>query len=465
MTAENLDSRKWWILCAMALCGGLIMLDETVVGVSLPTLRHDLDMSRTGAHWVISLYMLVFACCAAAGGRMGDIIGFRRLLVAGASLFSLGSLVCGMASSGPMLIAARAVQGLGAAAIFPMTVAMIAVAFPKSERGMAIGVLAAISTIFLALGPLVGGYLSQAISWRWIFWINIPAIVVATAVVLMAFPPQANRQGREPFDIQGLVALVAGLSLLVFSIMQAPVLGWTSVTILAAFIAGAALLVAFVVIEARRDAPLIDVALFRRKAFSAANFIIFAAQYSKIVIVVFGALYLQDALGMAPFAAGAALLVAVAGFPFLSTPVGRMADDRGARRLVLGGLAVATLAMFSIALAVAGDGFVWMAPGLLLWGMGMPFVYAPVLREMANAAPIDKQGQLGGIGVSFRLLGGTVAAAAGSSILAVSDSFQLVFLSTAALMLVALLFGFVALTRDAAKPASDHHHLLRPFGH
>ncbi len=465
MNADNGATRRWWLLASMALSGGLIMLDETVVGVALPTLRDDLGMSQAGAHWVISVYMLVFACCAAAGGRLGDLVGYRRLLLAGAGLFGLGSLICGLAPNGPILIAARAVQGLGAAAIFPMTVAMIMVAFPKEQRGMAMGALAAISTVFLALGPLVGGYLSQAVSWRWIFWINIPVVAAASAIVVWAFPRRPVREASEPFDVFGLVTLIGGLSLLVFGIMQGSILGWTSVTILGAMLAGAALLGVFIAIETRNDAPLINVELFKLKAFSAANLIVFAGQYSKIVIVVFGALYLQDKLNLQPLIAGCALLLAVAGFPFLSTPVGRVADKTGARRLVLSGLTVATVAMFLIAVAAGSDRFLWMAPGLLLWSLGMPFVYAPVLRELANAVPVDKQGQVGGIGVSFRLLGGTMAAAVGSSILSASDEFQLVFLSTAGLMLIALLFGYAALTRDAPAPAMDHHHPLRVLGH
>ncbi|SLN66893.1 Multidrug resistance protein stp [Roseovarius albus] len=455
MTADRGTARKWWTLIAMALSGGLIMLDETVVGIALPTLRNDLNMSQTSAHWVISIYMLVFACCAAAGGRLGDIVGFRKLLIIGAALFALGSLACGLASDGVMLIAARAVQGLGAAAIFPMTVAMIMVVFPKDQRGIAIGTLAAISTVFLALGPIVGGYLSEVVSWRWIFWINVPVVVAATAIVVVAFPRQPSRDARERFDTSGFVTLTAGLTLLVFSIMQGPTVGWISGLILGCFAGGVFLLIGFILIEARKNAPLIDVSLFRLKAFSAANLIIFTGQYSKITIVVFGALYFQDKLGMQPIVAGATLLLAVVGFPFLSTAVGRMADNTGARRLVLNGQMVATAAMFLIALTAQSEGLKWMVAGLVLWGLGMPFVYAPVLREMANAVPVQKQGQVGGIGVSFRLLGGAVATAISSSILSVSGNFQLVFFSTAILMLVALLFGFMGLTRDAPQPVAD----------
>ena len=364
-----------------------------------------------------------------------------------------------------MLIAARSVQGLGAAAIFPMTVAMIMVAFGKERRGMAMGLLASVSTVFLALGPITGGYLSEAVSWRWIFWINIPVVILAAAIVAVAFPRQPSRGGREPFDVHGLVTLVGGLSLLVLAIMQGPAWGWTSVSIIGAFAGAVGLLAVFVVVETRKDAPLINVELFTHKSFSAANLIMFTAQYSKIAIVVFGALYFQDALGMQPLMAGAALLLAVAGLPFLSPWVGRVADRAGARRLVLAGLTVATGAMFLIAFAAAVGSFAGVALGLVAWGLGMPFVYSPVMREMANAVPADQQGQVGGIGVTFRLMGGSVAAAVGSSILSSSDNFRWVFLSTAVLMLVALGAGVIALKRDGAGLGEHHHHWLRFFSH
>ena len=441
------------------------MLDETVVGVALPTLRDDLAMTQSGAHWVISIYMLVFACGAAAGGRVGDIIGFRRLLLVGAGLFAVGSLLCGFASNGPMLIAARAGQGLGAAATFPMTVAMIMVAFSKEQRGMALGLLVGVSTVFLALGPVTGGYLSEAMSWRWIFWVNVPVVVLAAVIVAVAFPGQPSREVTEPFDGKGFLTLAGGLGLLVLAIMQGPTWGWTSVAIIGAFALGFSLLGAFIAVETHKDAPLIDVDLFKNGAFSAASLIVFTGQYCKIAIVVYGALFFQDKLGMQPLAAGGALLLAVGALPLLSTWVGNISDRTGARRLVLAGLTMATAAMFVIAVASGGDRFAWMAVGLVMWGVGMPFVYSPVMLEMANSVPVKQQGQVGGIAVSFRLMGGTVAAACGSSLLSLSGSFQFVFLSTAVLMLVALGAGFVALKRDAPVSVSEHHHRFRFFSH
>lgn len=465
MLAITDQNRKWWILIAMGVCGGLIMLDETVVGIALPTLRRELAMSELASHWVISVYMLVFAGTAAAGGRIGDMVGFRALLLVGAALFGLASLACGFAADGPFLIAARAIQGLGAAAIFPATVAMIMIVFPKDQRGMAMGTLAAMGTVFLASGPLVGGLLTEIISWRWIFWINIPIVAAVAAIVTAAWTESSRESVQGPFDIGGLATLVGGITLLVFAIMQGASWGWTQGLIVGAFAVGVGLLATFVLLESRRTAPLINVELFRDGSFAACNLIVFTGQFTKISIVVFGALYLQQRLGMNPLMAGLALLVAVAGFPVLSVPVGRIADRLGARHLVLAGLAAATLAMFWIALAAGWTSYLLLVPGLLVWGLGMPFVYAPTLRAMANSVPKEKQGQVGGIGVTLRLLGGTVSMAFGSTLLVMSGSFQAVFLATAIVMLVALLFGWYAITIDEDVEPSPAHHQMRFWGH
>lgn len=302
---------------------GLIMLDETVVGVALPTLRDDLGMSKVAAHWVVSAYMLVFAGIAAASGRIGDIVGFKTLIIAGAAIFGLVSLAAGFAQDGTFLIAARAVEGIGAAVIFPATFAMLMLVFPKEQRGMAIGVLAAIGTMFLAVGPLVGGFLTEIVSWRWIFWVNVPIVAMIVLIVLLAWVDPPRKPEAESFDTWGLVTLVAGLTLLVFAIMQGAAWGWTEDISLTCLVGGIVLLGLFIIIERGRIAPLIAVDLFASPSFSACIFVIFVGQFSKITIVVFGALYLQDNLGMSPLTAGLALLVSVAAFLFLSAPVGR----------------------------------------------------------------------------------------------------------------------------------------------
>ncbi len=441
-------NQKWIILAAMGVGGGLIMLDETVVGVALPTLQQDLGMTKIAAHWVISSYMLVFAAMAAAAGKFGDIIGFRKLMTIGVILFGLTSLAAGFSETSSFLITARSFQGIGAAIIMPSTVAMIMLVFPKDKRGMAVGILAAIGTCFLALGPLVGGFLTEILSWRWIFWINIPISLFILLIVLWIWKDPPREPQTAPFDKYGFFSLVFALGLLVFAIMQGPSWGWTQAFVLASLLTGGALLVLFVMLERQQDAPLLDVRLFRLGPFSVCVFILFTGQFCKITIVVFGALFLQEILGMPPLTAGFALLAAVAGFPVLSPLVGKLADNYGPRVLVLSGLTIATLAMFWITYTLNGGSYLLILPGLLLWGIGMPFCYSPTLRNIANTVPEDKQGEVGGIAVTARLLGGVFGVAFGSSLLLMTGGYQPVFLVTAAIMLFAVISAAIVLERQ-----------------
>ncbi|MEH6547666.1 MAG: MFS transporter [Sneathiella sp.] len=443
------DNRKWWILAALGASGGLIMLDETVIGVALPTIRHDLGMSEIASHWTISIYMLVFASLAAAAGKIGDLIGFKTLFTAGITIFGAASLLCGWAQGEEVLLFARAVQGVGAAIILPASIAMLALAFPKEQRGMAIGILAATGTMFLALGPLIGGTLTEILSWRWVFWINAPVAIIIISIISVSWTIPKNESARSKFDKPGFILMILGLSLFVFAIMQGASWGWTQVYILSALVGGLASIVIFYFIERRSEQPLIDVHLFHGASFSSANLILFAGQFSKLSLVVFGALFLQDKLGLSPFQSGLALLVCVAAFPVLSVPVGRLADLFGARNLVLGGLACATLGMFWVATATVAESYLSLLPGLIIWGVGMPFCYAPTLRAMANSVPAEKQGEVSGIGVTSRLLGGTLGVALSSTVLVTSGGFQDVFYLAAWVMLGALLFGWLVFDKPA----------------
>jgi MFS family permease len=303
---------------------------------------------------------------------------------------------------------------------------------------------------------VVGGFLTEVVSWRWIFWVNGPIVAAIVVIVVVAWVDVPRPGDRPRFDFAGLATLVAGLAMVVFAIMQGAVWGWTQAVIVALLAGGVVLLAIFTFVEARRDEPLIDVDLFQIASFSACTLVLFVGQFSKIALIVFAALYLQDDIGMSPLDAGLALLVAVAAFPFLSPMVGRMADRFGARRPVLGGLALATLGMFWIGVALAWDSYALLLPGLIMWGLGMPFCYAPTMRTMANAVPQDKQGQIGGIVITARLVGGTFGMAIGSTLLVATGSFTSVFLATAAFMLAVVVIGYFAIeTQDGeAGPAS-----------
>lgn len=452
MTGEAV--RRWWILGAMGTILGVILLDETAVGVALPQLQIELAIDEVTSHWVISAYILVLTGLAAAAGRFGDIVGHRLLMVAGLLLFGLSSLACGLAQSGGWLIAARAVQGAGAAVIFPASLAMVTIAFPERQRGFALGVYGAIGTTFLAAGPLVGGVLTDLLSWRWIFWVNPPIVLAVALIVELAWrdPP---REGAAPdLDRNGLVLLVSGLSLAIFAIMEGPERGWGNPWILVALVLGCVMLLAFVRVERRVPQPLIEVDLFADRSFAACNLVLFVTQYSKMAVFVFGAMYLQDEMKLSPLMAGVALLPAVA--PQIATAMlaGRAADRYGARWPTIIGLAALAAGLGLIGIAVGPGSYAVMFLGLLANGLATAFLFVPPQRAIMNAVPPAKQGQAGGIAMTAQLLGGTVGMAVCSTLFSMTGDFRVVFLAAAAVLTAALAVGFAAIERPtAAEPA------------
>lgn len=448
MPTINDNNRKWWVLGAMGGVLGIILLDETVVGVALPTIREDLGMTQVMAHWVVSAYLLVFTALAAAAGRLGDLISLHRLFIGGVALFALASLACGFSEGGASLVTARALQGVGAAVIFPCSLSMITLAFPGPQRGLALGLSGAIGTVFLALGPLVGGFFTDFVSWRWIFWINVPLLFLVALIIYVAWVDVPRQGAPQSMDRRGLVALLAGLGMLVFAVMEGPGWGWSHAAILIPLFGGIAALTIFVLVERGQAAPLIEVTLFRGGTFTACNLILFVAQFSKIAIIIFGALYLQEALGMSAFAAGVALLAAVAPIPFVAPLAGRAADRFGARWPSLGGMVFTSAAIIWIGLVVDAGSYTWVLPGLLLYGTAQAFLFPPAQHAIMTSVPEAKQGEAGGIAMTSQLLGGTIGMSALSTVFAVTSDFRMVFLTTGGIMLAVLVFGWFAIRHE-----------------
>ena len=438
----NDKNRKWWILGAMGGVLGLILLDETVVGVALPTMQRELGLSVVGGHWVINAYLLVFAGLTAAGGRLGDIIGVKKLVIVGIAIFGLASLASGFAESGAWLIAARALQGIGAAAILPGSMAMITVIFPEEQRGMAIGIYGAIGTVFLSLGPLAGGFFTDFVSWRWIFWINPPIVIAIALVVLVAWTDPPHEDTAARIDFPGLLSLVTGLGMVVFAIMQGPEWGWSHPAVWGLLLAGLAVLLLFVFIELRPKTPLIEVDLFRNASFSVCNLVVFTAQVTKIALFVFGALYFQHALGMSPLIAGLALLTATVPIAFTAGPAGLITDRFGSRRPALAGLAIMAGALIWIGVAVAWNRYELLVPAMLVYGIFQPLLFVPPMRVVMGAVPAEKQGQAGGIVLSAQFLGATIGMACLGTLLAATGSYQVVFLATGAWVALVLVLGW-----------------------
>ncbi len=446
------NARKYWVLAAMGTVLGIVVLDETVVGVALPTMTRDLGLSTVGSHWVVNAYLLVFAGLAAAAGRLGDIVGLKTLFIIGLAIFGLASLASGFAQSGAWLIAARAVQGVGAAIVFPASLAMITHAFPPEQRGMAMGVYGAVGTFFLALGPFAGGFLSEFLSWRWIFWIN-PPIVIAIGAVVVAVWRDPPRESAVRLDVPGLVTLVAGVGLVVFAIMQGPDWGWAHLAIWLVLAAGLVITLLFVVVELRAAHPLIDVTLFRNGAFSSFNLVIFLAQFSKLAVFIFIAAYLQDRLGFSAMVAGIILLAGTVPPMLTSLPTGIILDRVGGRALLLGGLLASFLSMLWLALAVTWDSFWPLLPAMIIWGGCVSILFVPSLRDVMDAVSPDKRGQAGGISMTAQLLGGTVGMTVCGTLFATTGAYWTIFLLTAVLFLIVLVVCWRTLPRFA-KPQS-----------
>ncbi len=441
-------NKKWWVLGAMGASLGLMVLDETIVGVALPTIRQDLDLSQTASHWVVNAYLLVFAALAAAMGKLGDIVGLRRFFMLGLAIFAVTSLAAGFAQNEAWIVTARALQGVGAAIILPGSMAMMMMVFPPAERGVAIGIYGSIGSCFMASGPLLGGLFTEFLTWRWIFWVNPLIVLVIAIVVLVVWRDPPRTPQTERFDSAGFVTLAAGLGMLVMGLMQGPEWGWGSPAILILIVAGAVSLIAFVVIELRHRAPLIEVDLFANRTLATANLLIFTGQFSKTSIYILGALYLQHVLNMGALEAGVAILWAAAPVIIMAVTVGKLTDKWGERRPALFGLVINIAAFVWIVFLADGSSFWWLMPGFLVMGIAVSFFFVPPMRAVANALPDEKQGQAGGIMLTGQLLGGTMGMTVLGIVLVMTGDFQIVFATTVGLNIVVAVLAWAWFVRE-----------------
>ncbi len=443
----NDQNRKWIILSVASLAFGLIMLDETIVAVSLPTIQHDLSMNVLQSHWIINSYLLVIAGFIAVGGKLGDVIGYKTLFIAGVLVFGIFSLAAGFAESSTWILTTRALQGLGAAVIFPASMALLALTFPAEQRGKAMGIYGAIGSSCGASGPLIGGYLTNDISWRWIFWINFPIILIIVFIFWLAWREPDLDIPRPRIDIFGLVTLVIGIGALVLAIMQGPDWGWGSNTVIILFMTAALFLGVFLVIELKVREPLIEIDLFKNGTFSSSNLVIFTGQFTKIAVIVFGALYLQEVLKMDPLKAGVALIPAMLPIPIMAVLAGNATDKYGARNPVLVGLLLAAIALILMGLTVGTDQYLFLVPTLLIWGISVAWMFAPALVAVMNSVPVEKQGQASGIVLTAQIFGATIGLSVLSALLREIHTYKIVFMTTGLFTLLVLIIAWMFLER------------------
>jgi EmrB/QacA subfamily drug resistance transporter len=388
------------------------MIDQTVVSVALPTMQRDLGLSSSGVQWVVNAYLLLLAVLVALGGRIADLIGAERTFRAGTSLFVLASALCGIAQNETMIIAARGLQGVGAAMMVPSTGAVIINTFDPRERGKAMGIYSGVSMVFLALGPLLGGLLTESVSWRAVFYINLPiglAIVTASKFTLTRTP--RPRCSRNVIDWTGLPLLIGAFGTLVLGLMQGQSWGWTSPVIVALLAAAAVLMPTFLWWERRAAAPLVDLRLFQLKNFAADGGVLAAVQFALTGASVFGAIWSQHVLGFSPIHAGLAMLPLTVPLLFVAPVAGRLYDRFGPRPLLTSGSLLVALGLAWLGWHLHLRDYSVLIPGYILMGVGIGLTVSPSTTDALGGAAPAQRSQASGIVQTVRQIGGVVGLA------------------------------------------------------
>ena len=408
MPKLRLPERPWnptWTLVAASLALMMAFLDALVVTTALPTLRHSLHSSLGTLEWTVNAYNLALACTLLTGAALGDRFGRRKMFCAGVTVFITASLLAGAASTVSVLIAARALQGIGAAVMVPLTLTLVVEAYPPERHGWAIGVWSGIAALCGALGPVVGGGVVQAIGWHWIFWVNLPVGLAVLPIAVLRF--RESYGGHPRLDIVGVVLVTVGLFSITWAIVRTDTLGWGRVGVVLPLLAGVAIIAAFLLWERRTPHPMLSLTLFRNASFSAANGIAFCLFAS-----VFGGLFLmsqffQTAQGRTPLQTGAALL-AWSGWGFFIGPAtGRAAGRYGNKPLMLAGLILWTAGLACLALiAHRHTRYLEMAPLLAIAGIGGPMIFTTIAGEVMASVPAEQIGIASGTNNALRELGG-----------------------------------------------------------
>ncbi|MBV8942347.1 MAG: MFS transporter [Solirubrobacterales bacterium] len=420
ITEEN---SRWWTLGAMCFALFMLMLDNTVVNIALPSIQHDLHASLSALLWTVNAYTLTFAVLLVTGGRLGDIFGRRRMFLFGVVVFGVASLAIGFAPNDTVLVTFRAVQGIGAAFMMPATLSIITQTFPPHQRGMAIGTWAGVSALALAIGPVIGGFLTEAVSWRAIFFINPPIAVIAIAVTLFATRESRDETVGREVDFPGIAALTVGLTALVLALIESNNWHWGSARVIGLLALSAIALAAFIVIERLVRAPMVDFAFFRSRTSAGANLVGFLVTFGMFAQFFFITLYLQNVLHYSALQTGLRFLPATVVIIIMGPLAGRLTDKVGPRSLMTAGLLIVAGAMLIQSRLTIHTGYGLLLPGFILMGLGMGLVMSPMSTAAMNAVDRTKAGAASGVLSMSRMVGGSVGLAAmGALVTAVSTS-------------------------------------------
>jgi EmrB/QacA subfamily drug resistance transporter len=416
-------NRNWLTLAVTGVALLMTALDNLVVGVALPSIRADLGGSIEALQWTVNAYTLSFAVLLITGAALGDRFGRKRMFVIGVGVFTTASALAALSPSIEVLVAARAVQGLGAALVTPLTLTLISEAFPPERRGVALGIWGGISGLGVALGPFVGGAVVQGIAWHWIFWLNVP---IGLALIPVARRGLAESHGPDrELDLPGLVLAAAGLLGLTFGIVRADSLGWTSMTVAGSIAAGLVILAGFVAWERRARQPMLPLRFFRSRAFTATNGLSFAMFFGTFGSVFLLSQFFQTAQGYGPFEAGARTLPWTA-MPMIVAPIaGALGARIGTRPLMAAGLALQAVALAWIAAVSAPDTpYIEFIAPFVMAGTGMALVFPTAAATVLASVRPKEAGKASGATNAIREVGGVMGVAVLASVFAANGGYQ-----------------------------------------
>jgi EmrB/QacA subfamily drug resistance transporter len=411
-----------WTFAIVSVALFMVVLDNLVVTTALPSIRADLGGGLQALEWTVNAYTLTFAVLLLTGAALGDRFGRRRMFVIGLGIFTVASALAALAPTTDALIAARALQGAGAAIVTPLTLTLLSTAFPPEKRGLAIGAWSGISGLAVALGPLVGGAVVDGISWNWIFWLNVP---IGIALAPLAYMRLVESRGpANKLDLPGLALGGLGLLGIVYGIVRGAELGWTSPTVLASLIGGAVFLAGFVAWELRAKAPMLPMRFFRSRAFSASNGVSFAMYFGVFGSIFLLAQFFQVTQGLSPLEAGLRTLPWTAMPMFVAPIAGVLSDRIGSRPLMASGLALQAIAIGWLAsVSTPTVPYSELVIPFILAGTGMALVFAPTANAVLNAVRPVEAGQASGATNAIREVGGTLGVAVLASVFAANGSY------------------------------------------
>jgi EmrB/QacA subfamily drug resistance transporter len=461
-------THRIWTLVIVSLGLFMMVLDNLVVNVALPSIRVDLGASIQTLEWTVNAYVLAYAVLLLTGAALGDRLGRKRMFIAGIALFTAGSAAAALSPTIDFLIGARAIQGVAAALVTPLTLTLLAEAFPPHQRGLALGVWSGISGIGVALGPLVGGALTQVASWHWIFWVNVP---IGIALIPLAASRLVESRGEvKRMDLPGLALVSGGLFGVVYGLVRSQSLGWSNPEIVISLAAGTALLLAFVWQEFRTSEPMLPMQFFGNRSFAVTNAVSIAMYLGMFGSIFFLSQFLQNVLHNTPLQAGVKLLVWTGAVMVVSPAAGFLSERYGSRMFMVAGLGLQAIALGMLAtLAGVHQTYASMVIPFVLAGSGMALVFAPSANAVLASVRTAQTGQASGATNAIRELGGVLGIAVLATVFSSHGSYATPQLYVSGLVpamwvgaavlaagaLIALVFPFSTRTSAAQHAAAE----------